>query len=435
MSKALIRQQQQTTIPAALASDHSVLAAAFDPREGLPLSESLGFLLEAVGGKLVTGARNLCSGSPGGGKSRLATQVCLDLGMQGMQTLTILTEESPAQLKRRAVQMTADWPGKQARQAMASMQVDDSVYDVSGLPEFLVRQVLSSGGAYHGVKMIVLDSIQGHGLAASATKSYGRVLEFAQLCEANGITTLMLAHTTKRGDIAGPKTLEHSVDTSLVLRRAMLYSLLAVRKNRYGPPLLKPLPLRIHPVSTRLEPAPHCEARPAMARTYAGAGSGLLELQAAVTVPVDGTKGRMTAPGLPRREIEQLIGCIAGMQDMEFSELDYTVHCRLPGSGQYQPLLGLPLCMSLIGSYLRQAVPEGHLYLGEIDLFRAVRPVPLGLLQDLRAALDAGEIPLPVTLIIPSTAVAEFSKVSTQVKVVGCRTLEDAVFQTWPHLR
>ena len=416
-------------------ADHSVLGTVFDPRDGLPLSEGLAFLQEAVGGALVAGARYVISGGPGGGKSRVATQVCLDLGRQQIPTLTILTEESPAQLKRRALQMTADWSKTHARQAMTAMQVEENIYDVAALPDFLMRQVLSSHGAYHGVRLIVLDSIQGHGLAGSATKAYAKVLEFARMCEESRITTLLLCHTTKKGDLAGPRSLEHSVDTSLVLRRAMLYSLLAVRKNRYGPPLLKPLPLRINPVSTRLEPAPHCEARPAMARTYAGAGSGLLELQAAVTVPADGTRGRMTAPGLPRREIEQLIGCISGMQNLDFSELDYTVHCRLPGNGQYQPHLGLPLCISLIGSYLRHAVPESHLYLGEIDLFRSVRPIPAHLIQELRSALDGGEVPLPVRLFLPTSAVQEFAGVCPQVQVVGCRTLEDALFQTWPDLR
>jgi len=421
-------------VPSALARTHTLLDTPFDARAVLPLSNQMAFFLEAIGGQLVTGARYLLSGTPGGGKSRLATQICLDLGLQGIPSLTILTEEAPAQLKRRAMQMTADWTPKAASQAMAAMRVDADVIDATLLPQFLIRQVLCTSGAYYGTKVIVLDSVQGHGLPAAATKGYGKVLEFARLCEENGITVILVCHVTKRGDIAGPKTLEHSVDTSLILRRAMLYSLLAVRKNRYGPPLLKPMPLRIDPISTRLELVPHCEARPAMARTFAGAGTGGLEMQAAVTVPSDGTKGRMTAPGLPRREIEQLIGCIASMPDMQFGELDYTVHCRLPGSGQYQALFGLPLCMALIGSFVRQSIPGHHLYIGEIDLFRAVRPVPQDVLRALRAALDAGDITPPVTLFVPQSAVADLTGCTGQVRVVGCKTLEDAVFGTWPDL-
>ena len=54
-----------------------------------------------------------------------------------------------------------------------------------------MRQVLAPGGAYHGVKLIVLDSIQGQGLAASATKSYAKVLDFARMCEEHAITTIL----------------------------------------------------------------------------------------------------------------------------------------------------------------------------------------------------------------------------------------------------
>ncbi len=419
----------------ALVRRNTVLATSVEACKPLPLSDSMAFFREVLGGQMVVGSRTLLSGSPGGGKSRVATQICLDLGLQGVRTLTILTEEGQSQLKRRAMQLSADWPTSQATRAMSAMYADASVYDLATLPEFLMRQVLSLGGAYHGTRLIVLDSIQGHGLAASATKSYAKVLEFARICEESGIATLLLCHVTKRGEMAGPKSLEHSIDTSMILRRAMRYSLLAVRKNRYGPPILKPMPLQINPVTTRLEPAPHCEPRPAMARTYAGAGTGILEMQAAVAVPDDGSKGRMTAPGLPRREIEQLVCCIASMPDFEFGDLDYQLHCRRPGSGPYQPTFGLAMCMALVGSYIRASVPENHLYIGEIDLFRHVRPLAPELVTALRQALDSGEIPLPATIYLPVAAVEQLVGCGSNVTLVPCRSLEDAVFGTWPSLR
>ena len=417
-----------------IAPANTLMSTQFDARSKLPLSENLRFFEEAVGGEFVAGSRYLLSGSPGGGKSRLATQICLDLGQQDIPSLTILTEEAPAQMKRRAQQMTSDWKSLNIARALSHVHVDHNVFDVSALPDFFMRQVLSPGGSYHGVKLIVLDSIQGQGLASSATKSYAKVLDFARLCEEHGITTILVCHQTKRGDMAGPKSLEHSVDTSLILRRAMEYSLLAVRKNRYGPPLLQPMPLRFDPVTIRLKPAPHCEARPAMARTYAGAGTGELELQASVTVPGDGSRGRMTAPGLPRKEIEQLVSCIASIKDMEFGELNYSINCRLPGSGQYNPILGLPLCMALIASYLQKAVPPDNMYIGEIDLFRNVRAIAPAISQALKAALDAGNIASPVTLFLHPITAAEFSP-SENIRIVPCDTLESAVFQTWPELR
>ena len=413
---------------------NTLLSTAFDARNKLPLSDNLRFFEDAIGGELVAGARYLLAGSPGGGKSRLATQICLDLGQQDIPSLTILTEEAPAQMKRRAQQMTSDWTPLDIARALSNVHVDHSVFDVTSLPDFLMRHVLAPGASYHGVKLIVLDSIQGQGLAASATKSYAKVLDCVRMCEEHGITTILLCHQTKRGEMAGPKALEHSVDTSLILRRAMQYSLLAVRKNRYGPPLLQPMPLRFDPVTIRLEPAPHCEARPAMAHTYAGPGTGELELQASVTVPSDGSRGRMTAPGLPRKEIEQLVSCISQMKDMDFGELNYSINCRLPGSAQYNPILGLPLCVALIGSYLQKAVPGQSIYIGEIDLFRNVRAITPSISQSLKAAFDAGDIDTPVTLFLHPLSAAEFAP-SESVRVVPCDTLESAVFQTWPELR
>ena len=96
------------------------------------------------------------------------------------------------------------------------------------------------------------------------------MLEAARLCAENGITVILVSHVTKRGEVAGPKTLEHGVDAAIILRRAMQYSLLAVRKNRFGPPMLRMMPLNIDPVTTRLGLAPHAEAIPGAARTFAG---------------------------------------------------------------------------------------------------------------------------------------------------------------------
>jgi DNA repair protein RadA/Sms len=203
---------------------------------------------------------------------------------------------------------------------------------------------------------------------------------------------LLISHVTKRGEVAGPKALEHGVDATLVMRRSMLYSLVAVRKNRCGPSMLRPMPLTIDPVTTRLALAQHAEALPGAARTFGGAGSGLLQIQASVTIRADGRRGRLTAPGLPKKEVEQLVECISQIDRLDVSDLDYRIQCRLPASGRYITSFGLPLCMSLIASYIRKPIAETSMYIGEVDLFRNVLPVPVNMLQDLKAAIDSGEV-------------------------------------------
>ena len=412
----------------------TLLATSMPAQQYLPLGKQLQFFQDIVGNHFIAGGRYLLSGPPGGGKSRLATQICLDLARQHIPTLSILTEEAPEQMKRRAQQMISDWDPVASSSALGNMYVDHNLLDVNTLPDFLTRHVLSHSGAYHNVKFIVLDSIQGQGLASSATKSYAKVLDFARICTDNGITTLLLCHQTKRGDMAGPKSLEHGVDASLCLRRIMRYSALTVRKNRYGPAPLPPQPLQFDPATIRLEPVPQWDPQPAMARTYAGPGTGLLEIQASVTIPGDGARGKTTAPGLPRKEIEQLVGCISQIENLDFTEVHFSLHCRLPGNGQYRSMFGLPLCMALIGSYLQLSVPQSHLYIGEIDLYRHVRAVDPVLLQSLKAAINSGDVSTPVTLFMHPDSAAHFTS-SRAVYIRPCSTLEQALDQTWPSWR
>jgi DNA repair protein RadA/Sms len=413
---------------------NNLLSTAIDRRDELPLPDGLAFLRDALH-RFVRGGIYLFAGAPGGGKSLLACQIGVELGRQGIGSLFIVTEQGPSSMKETATRITADWDRPTVERALAHIQISDGLYDVNLLPALVTRTILNPAGPYHGVKLVVLDSIQGHGLAAAATKAYGKVLEAARLCAENGITVILVSHVTKRGDVAGPKTLEHGVDAALFLRRAMQYSLLAVRKNRFGPPLLRMMPLTIDPVTTRLGLAPHAQAAPGAARTVAGPGSGFLQIQASVAVPADGAHGRLTAPGLPKKEIEQLVDCIGQIDTLDLSDLDYRIQCRLPGSGRYSTHFGLPLCMALIASYSRKTIPARNVYLGEVDLFRKILAAPSDLLLSFRDAIDHGDVATPLTLFVPPTALEHLPQTSSGVKIVPCGSLEDAVYQTWPDLR
>ncbi|MDA8376241.1 MAG: AAA family ATPase, partial [Planctomycetia bacterium] len=168
LSPSSIIVTEHPTFPQTMVN--TLLTTAVNPCAHLTLTENLRFFQKAIGGVFVAGARYLLSGSPGGGKSRLVTQLCLDLARQDIPSLTILTEETPAQMKRRAQEMTSNWDPLDISRTLSHVYVDHTLFDVSHLPNFFTRQVLAPEGMYHGVKLIVLDSIQGQGLAASATK-------------------------------------------------------------------------------------------------------------------------------------------------------------------------------------------------------------------------------------------------------------------------
>jgi DNA repair protein RadA/Sms len=399
----------------------------------LPLSGSLRWLRDCVG-QVVAGATYLVAGQPGIGKSRLSLQLALDLARGGNKALYIMTEEPKSRLKARAEQMCGQWSRSERETAMINVLPEDTVYDLEVLPQFLARQVLNPSGPYHGVKLIVLDSVQGHGLHSAATRKYKQLYEFCRHCQSAGITTFLVTHVTKKGDIAGPKDLEHNVDCTMVMRKAMVYRPLFIPKNRFGPAVLKPLPLLMNPKTTELRISPHQRSVSSVARTYLGRGQGVGEIQASVSLPSYGTRGRITAPNLPRKEIEQLTSCISSLDDMELGDLDYSIHCRLPGDVSYSKTLGLPLCLALIGSYLQRDLPERQLHLGEIDLLRNVRPVSDRIIQELVESVKAGEISLPVEVLCAPGSKALLDGIPG-INASSCQRLEDAVYRTWPDLQ
>jgi predicted ATP-dependent serine protease len=161
----------------------------------------------------------------------------------------------------------------------------------------------------------------------------------------------------------------------------------------------------------------------------------MAELQAAVSLARFGQTAKVMAPGLPRREIEQLVACIGRIDGLELdNDLDFSIQARLPGDRRYSSVLGLALSLALVGSLLQLPIPSNQLQLGEIDLCRNVRDLPAPLVNHLAQAIASGELPLPVRLLVPPSAVCQLPS-GPGIEVVACRRLDDAVLQTWSQLR
>ena len=387
----------------------------------------------AFAGPIMRGASTLLGGAPGAFKSGLALQLFLDLARQGVPQLVIATEEPPHRLKERALRMTSNWSRADVERAFSHLFIESDLQDIESLPRFVANHVFSPTGRYHGVQMIGLDSIQGHGLPAAATRRYERLFEAMRLCKGANISMLLISHVTKRGEIAGPRALEHNCDVVWLLRKTMSYRMLFVPKNRFGPCALKPLALDLDPLTVTMRPAPHAVAMTSVARTFLGNGLGAGEIQASVALSNFGSRGKVMAPGLPRREIEQLVACLSGVEGIEIDELDFTLHCRLPGSRPYLPWLGLPLCMALVSSYVQRPIPPNQVQVGEIDLLRSVRDLSAAFVEQLADAVAAGELGTPLRLLCPAP-VAPHIPHGSGVEIVPCRRLDDAIFATWPEL-
>ncbi len=176
------------------------------------------------------------AGEPGIGKTTLAIQVLGDLARQGLKVLYLTTEQGLPDLKRAVERIHTDGSRSLDPTLRENFLLDDTLDDLAELPRFFARRVLTEGEEYHGTQAIVIDSIQGRGLSAAATQKYRALYEFAENAKAQGLVTLLVGHVTKKGQIAGPKDLEHNVDCVLYIRRAFRLRPFFVPKNRFGPP-------------------------------------------------------------------------------------------------------------------------------------------------------------------------------------------------------
>jgi DNA repair protein RadA/Sms len=397
--------------------------------QSVPLSGAFAWLVDLCG-QFVQGGVYVIDGAPATNKSTLARQLGLDLAAQGHSCLYVLTEEPASRLKNAITRLTNNWTNVRRDLAMSRLFAEADVQDLLFLPRFLARKVLSPDAPYRGVKMIVIDSINGTGLRPSDTERWQALYEFAGLCRSAGITVLLISHVNKRGEMAGPRSTEHNIDCALRLRKSGVNRHLGITKNRFGPECHRLLPLEIDPKSIALRPSKHVAATAAVARSYLP-GVGLVELQAAVSLPPWGSHPRVMAPNLPRKEVELLLSCLSQVPGLEFDDLCSTIRCRIPSDGRYSTVLGMALCIALVGSLLQRPIPKHQVFLGEIDLARSVRNLPDLLLTELAQSLSDGTLEVPMRLVVPRSAVAYLPQMKG-VEVVPCGTLDDAITHTFP---
>jgi len=197
--------------------------AAVAAGETIRRSTGLGELDRVLGGGLVQGSVVLIGGDPGIGKSTLALQACGALARQGLPVLYVAGEESPEQVRLRA-----------DRLGMAG----DGVLVVGETSAEAVAELVTTTRP----AAVVVDSVQTLHTATlgSAPGSVGQVRESAALlvgvAKAEGIASFLIGHVTKEGTLAGPRVLEHMVDTVLYFEGDGAHALRVLRaaKNRFG---------------------------------------------------------------------------------------------------------------------------------------------------------------------------------------------------------
>jgi DNA repair protein RadA/Sms len=323
-----------------------------------------------LGGGIVPGSMILIGGEPGIGKSTLLLQVAARLEKESHRTLYVSGEESPLQVRLRAERLG-----------------DDSI-NVDVLGETLLETILATASAI-GPSVLIVDSIQTVFTAdlEGAPGSVGQVRECAarlmRFAKETGITVFVVGHVTREGGIAGPKTLEHIVDTVLYFEgEGMLdHRILRAIKNRFGSVdeigVFRMTESGLDPVANPSElflgDRENHASGSAVTALIEGSRPVLIEIQGLAAKSGFGTPQRV-ATGFDNRRLALLLAVLDKRAGLSFSQLDVFLNV-VGGVRLSEPAGDLAVAAALASSVYDRPLGGDAIFLGEIGLGGEIRPV------------------------------------------------------------
>lgn len=369
-----------------------------------------------LGGGVVRGSLVLVGGDPGIGKSTLLLQVCRNLAASGQKVLYISGEESLKQIKLRA----------------------NRIGTVTGELKFLCETNLDTiEGAISGEKpdVVIIDSIQTmfREEVTSAPGSVGQVREstnlLLQIAKGVGIAIFIVGHVTKEGVVAGPRVLEHMVDTVLYFEgdRSASYRIIRGVKNRFGSTNeIGVFEMREsgleevkNPSEYMLSGRPEDASGAVVACSLEGTRPVLLEVQALITPTLFGMP-RRTAAGTDYNRVNVLMAVLEKRCHYELSRYDAYVNIA-GGLRMNEPALDLAIVMAVISSLKDKPVNPRTIIFGEVGLAGEVRAVPMAE-QRVNEAKKLGF----ETCILPKTSLDKMRKMEG-IRMVGVENIREAI--------
>lgn len=369
-----------------------------------------------LGGGVVPGSLVLVGGDPGIGKSTLLLQVCQKLAAAEKKILYISGEESLKQIKLRANRMG---------------EFAESLYLLCETNLNIIREVINE----QKPDMVVIDSIQTmyDEEVGSAPGSVSQVREstnvFMQLAKGLGISIFIVGHVTKEGTVAGPRVLEHMVDTVLYFEgdRHASYRILRGVKNRFGSTneigvfemQEKGLTEVENPSEFMLSGRPEYASGSVVACTMEGTRPMLMEIQALVCKSNFGMP-RRTAAGMDYNRVNLLMAVLEKRLGLPLSGCDAYVNIA-GGIRLNEPAADLGIVMAIASSYKNRPISENTIVFGEVGLSGEVRAVTM---PDQRVA-EAKKLGFK-TCIIPEVSVKGLGKIKG-IEIVGVRSVKEAI--------
>ena len=325
-----------------------------------------------LGGGIVPGSLVLVGGDPGIGKSTLLLQVCQKLSGQNRKILYISGEESLKQIKLRANRMGT---------------FSERLFLLCETNLGIIRHVIEE----QHPDMVVIDSIQTmyNEEVASAPGSVSQVREstnvFMQLAKGLNISIFIVGHVTKEGTVAGPRVLEHMVDTVLYFEgdRHASYRILRGVKNRFGSTneigvfeMQKGGLVEVeNPSEYMLSGKPENASGSVVACAMEGTRPMLMEIQALVCKTNFGMP-RRTAAGLDYNRVNLLMAVLEKRMGMPLSTYDAYVNIA-GGIRLNEPAADLGIVMAIASSYKNRPIDEDTIVFGEVGLSGEVRAVTM----------------------------------------------------------
>jgi DNA repair protein RadA/Sms len=355
-----------------------------------------------LGGGIVSGSAILIGGEPGIGKSTLMLQVMKNLAQNGQKVLYVSGEESAHQIKLRSNRI-----GAAARDLLVLVEVS---------LEKILEQIKKIEPA-----IVVIDSIQTvySGDLMSAPGSVGQVREASSRlilsAKKNGIPVFLIGHVTKDGSIAGPKVLEHMVDTVLYFEgdSGHAYRIIRSIKNRFGPTNeigvfemqnngLKEVP---NPSAFFLAERPQNAPGSVVVSSLEGTRPILVEIQALVSQSNLGMP-RRTAIGVDHNRVSLLVAVLDKICGLHLGGSDIFINVA-GGVRVEEPAVDLGVVAAMASSFLDRPVDARTVILGEVGLtgeVRAVSQMEIRVKEAARLGFNR--------CIVPRTNVASLTKVA-----------------------
>ena len=351
---------------AEVSPDTPVRLSNVDFKEKARKQINIGEIDRVLGGGIVAGSLILLGGDPGIGKSTLALQIAEKAG----NCLYISGEESAQQVKMRADRLNID---------LSNLQF---------VPQTGIEKIIAT------IKdqkpdLAIIDSIQtiNSGLAGigSATQITSSTSQLMELAKKSDIPIIIIGHVTKEGFVAGPKTLEHLVDTVLYLENDNrdFYKILRSVKNRFGAVgeigvfemTVAGLQEVKNPTNIFLENQGESPSSGSVvSMIMEGSRPFLLEMQALATKTSFGYPQRK-ATGFDLNRLQMIIAVISKVAKINLSSHD--IYLNVTGGLKVkETATDLAVCLSIVSAFLDKPISANTLVLGEIGLSGEVRHVP-----------------------------------------------------------